>query len=139
MAENKTTRNRNDVMDFLKGIQEEKKRQDTLVLLELFQETTGLKPEMWGSGIIGYGTYHYRYESGREGDFFLTGFSPRKQSLTIYIMPGFDRFPEMMKKIGKHKTGKSCLYVKKLEDIDMEVLKNLIRASLDYMNEKYNL
>lgn len=138
MAENKTTRNQSSVFDFLNGIQEEKKRQDALDLLQLFKNATGLKPEMWGPSIVGFGNYHYKYESGREGDFFLTGFSPRKQNLTIYIMPGFNRYPQLMKNIGKYKTGKSCLYVKKLEDIDREVLKKLIRESVEYMNKKYN-
>ena len=106
--------------------------------MELFKKTTGLRPEMWGSSIVGFGNYHYKYESGHEGDFFLTGFSPRKQSLTIYIMTGFDRYPLLMDKIGKYKTGKSCLYVKKLEDINLEVLKDVIRQSVDHMNRKYN-
>lgn len=138
MAENKTTRNKNNVIDFLNNIREEKKRQDAFNLLELFKKTTGLRPEMWGSSIVGFGNYHYKYESGHEGDFFLTGFSPRKQSLTIYIMTGFDRYPLLMDKIGKYKTGKSCLYVKKLEDINLEVLKDVIRQSVDHMNRKYN-
>jgi hypothetical protein len=138
MAENKTTRNKNNVMDFLNTIREDKKREDALTLLELFKRTTGLPPEMWGSSIVGFGNYHYKYESGREGDFFLTGFSPRKQNLTIYIMTGFDRYPQLMHKIGKHKKSKSCLYVKKLEDINLEVLKDLIRQSVDHMNKKYN-
>jgi hypothetical protein len=138
MTENKTTRNKKSVLDFLKSIQEQKKRQDALTLLELFKKATGLPAEMWGSSIVGFGNYHYKYESGREGDFFLTGFSPRKQNLTIYIMPGFERYPKLMAEIGKHKTGKSCLYIKKLEDINPEVLKELIRVSVDYMNKKYN-
>ena len=138
MAENKTTRNKNNVIDFLNNIREEKKRQDAFNLLELFKKTTGLRPEMWGSSIVGFGNYHYKYESGHEGDFFLTGFSPRKQNLTIYIMTGFDRYPQLMDKIGKYKTGKSCLYVKKLEDINLEVLKDVIRQSVDHMNRKYN-
>ena len=94
-------------------------------MLEMMQELTGEKPEMWGPSIVGFGSYHYKYASGREGDWFLTGFSPRKQSLTLYIMSGFSRYEELMEKLGKYKTGKSCLYIKKLEDVDHE-------ASLDF-------
>ncbi|RPI72272.1 MAG: DUF1801 domain-containing protein [Ignavibacteriales bacterium] len=93
---------------------------------------------MWGPSIIGFGDYHYKYESGREGDFFITGFSPRKQNLTLYIMPGFKRYEELMQNLGKFKTGQSCLYIKKLEDVDLKVLKELIADSVKYMKEKYN-
>ena len=92
---------------------------------------------MWGSSIVGYGTYHYKYESGREGDFMLTGFSPRKQALTVYVLAGFDRFDSLMKKLGKHKTGKSCLYIKSLSDIDEKVLEQLIDASVKHMRDNY--
>ena len=92
---------------------------------------------MWGKSIVGFGKYHYQYESGREGDFFLSGFSPRKQALTIYVMAGFSKFPKLMKKLGKYKTGKSCLYVKKLDDIEESVLTELINQSLKYMRETY--
>ena len=92
---------------------------------------------MWGSSIVGYGKYHYKYESGREGDFFLTGFSPRKQALTLYIVSGFSINPELMEKLGKYKTGKSCLYVKKLDDVDREVLAQLVKESVAYIRKKY--
>jgi len=138
MTQNKTTRNKYSVVKFLDTIPGEQKRKDARTLLELMKETTGLEPEMWGSSLIGYGNYHYKYESGREGDFFLTGFSPRKQNLTIYIMPGFERYPELMNKLGKYKTGKSCLYINKLTDIKIDVLKELIKQSVVYMNKKYN-
>lgn len=92
---------------------------------------------MWGSSIVGFGSYHYRYESGREGDWMLTGFSPRKQALTLYMMGGFQRHDELMNKLGKYKTGKSCLYVKKLEDIDLDVLRQLVAESVDYMRQSY--
>ena len=92
---------------------------------------------MWGPSIIGFGTYHYKYASGREGDWMLTGFSPRKTKHSLYIMAGFKRFDDLMQKLGKYKTGKSCLYVNKLEDIDEEVLRQLIRESMEYMKEKY--
>ena len=90
---------------------------------------------MWGPTIVGFGSYHYKYESGREGDWFKTGFSPRKTSLTLYIMPGFNRYDELMQKLGKHKTGQSCLYINKLEDVDMDVLRELVKLSYDYMDE----
>jgi hypothetical protein len=92
---------------------------------------------MWGPSIVGYGKYHYRYESGREGDFFLTGFAPRKQALTIYVISGFKAHGALMKKLGKYKTGKSCLYVKRLDDIDRDVLTQLVQASVNYLREKY--
>jgi hypothetical protein len=138
MAENKTTRNKGSVTKFLNSVKDEQKIKDAYALLDLIKKTTGLEPELWGTSLIGFGNYHYKYESGREGDFFLTGFSPRKQNLTVYIMPGFERYTDLMKKLGKYKTGKSCLYLKKLEDINLEVLKELIRESVDYMNKKYN-
>jgi len=93
---------------------------------------------MWGSSIVGFGTYHYKYESGREGDWFLTGFSPRKQNLTLYIMSGFNKYDKLMKKLGKYKTGKSCLYINGLEDVDKKVLKDLITESFKYMSKRYN-
>ena len=101
------------------------------------QEVTGKEPKMWGDSIIGFDSYHYKYASGREGDWPIAGFSPRKQALSIYIMAGFKKYDELMQKLGKYKTGKSCLYVKKLEDVDREVLKKLIQESVEYMREKY--
>ena len=97
-----------------------------------------MPPKMWGDTIIGFGSYHYKYASGREGDWFITGFSPRKQNLTIYIMNGFDRYTELMSQLGKYKTSKSCLYIKKMEDIDLEILSNLINESVKYMVKKYH-
>jgi hypothetical protein len=97
----------------------------------------GEAPVMWGPSIVGFGSYHYKYESGREGDFFIAGFSPRKAALTIYIMAGFSRYDELMSKLGKYKTGKSCLYVKRLSDIDIDVLKSLVLASVAWVQEKY--
>jgi len=104
----------------------------------MMKEITSQDPEMWGSSIVGFGSYHYRYASGREGDWPLTGFSPRAKSLTIYIMPGFDLYPELMSKLGKYKTGKSCLYLKQLKDIDKAVLKSLIKKSVQAMKKKYS-
>lgn len=106
-------------------------------MAKLMGEITGEKPKMWGTAIVGFGNYHYKYASGREGDFLITGFSPRKQALTLYIMAGFSSYDSLMKKLGKYKTGKSCLYIKKLEDIDMKVLKQLISRSVKYMHKTY--
>lgn len=100
-------------------------------------EITGHEPAMWGDSLIGFGRYHYRYASGREGDFFLTGFSPRSRNLSIYIMPGFDPYPEFMAKLGRYKTGKSCLYIKKLDHIDRDVLRELIATSVADMRKRY--
>lgn len=94
---------------------------------------------MWGPSIVGFGEYHYKYESGREGDFLITGFSPRKSALTIYIMPGFTRHAALMGKLGKHRTGKSCLYINRLDDVDLEVLEELVSRSVEYMTEKYGV
>lgn len=103
----------------------------------MMKRLTGEEAKMWGPSLIGFGTYHYKYASGREGDFFRVGFSPRKTALTVYIMPGFKRFDELMQKLGKYKTGKSCLYIKKLEDVDVKVLEELVMSSLEYMADKY--
>ena len=138
MATNKTQPNNSDVIAFLDSVAEDKKRADSFKLLKIMQEITNESPKMWGSSIIGFGNYHYKYESGREGDFFIVGFSPRKQNLTIYIMPGFERYEKLMADLGKFKTGKSCLYIKSLDDVDMKILKELISNSVSYMNKKYN-
>ena len=133
MAELKTKRNEQSVEAFLNGVVDEKKRQDSYTVLELMKQVTGTEPEMWGSSIVGFGSYHYKYESGREGDWFLTGFSPRKQSLTLYIMSGFSEYEALLNKLGKYKTGKACLYVKKIEDIDLPTLRELVRQSVEHM------
>ena len=133
MAELKTKRNKGDVEAFLNSVQDEKKRQDSFTVLELMKKVTGKQPEMWGDSIVGFGSYHYKYASGREGDWMLTGFSPRKQNLTVYIMPGFDKYDQLLSKLGKHSTGKSCLYIKKIEDVDLDVLKALVKQSVEHM------
>ncbi len=138
MAELKTQRNDGDVQAFLQSITHEKRREDSLAMLEIMQAITGEPPKMWGNSIVGFGDYHYKYESGREGDFFITGFSPRKQSLTLYIMAGFDRYNDLMARLGQYKTGKSCLYINRLEDVDPDVLKELIRESVQYMIKRYH-
>jgi hypothetical protein len=114
-----------------------KNDEDSFKILEMMKKITKEEPKMWGPSIVGFGNYHYKYESGREGDFFITGFSPRKQNLVLYIMPGFKRYTELMNKLGKYKTGKSCLYIKKLEDVDIKVLKELISKSVMYIKQKY--
>ena len=120
---------------FLNSVPDEKKRQDSFEVLELMTEVTGMQPEMWGDSIIGFGSYHYKYASGREGDWMLTGFSPRKQNLTLYIMPGFEKYDQLLSKLGKHSIGKSCLYVKKLEDVDTDVLKELVQQSVEHLQK----
>ncbi len=135
MAELKTKKNDGDVVVFLNSVANEKRKADSFVVLDLMKEVTGEAPKMWGSSIIGFGSYHYKYESGREGDWFLTGFAPRKQSLTLYIMGGFDGYDELMGQLGKHTTGKSCLYIKKIEDVDQAVLRELVGSSVAHMRQ----
>ena len=137
MAENKTKPTVQKVSEFIAGIEDRQKRADCRELMKLMSGITGNRAKMWGSSIVGYGKYHYKYESGREGDFFLTGFSPRKQALTLYIVSGFSLNPELMEKLGKYKTGKSCLYVKKLDDVNREVLAQLIKESVAHIRKKY--
>lgn len=137
MSELKTKRNDGDVRGYLESVTNKRRREDSLVMLELMREITGEPPEMWGSSIVGFGSYHYKYASGREGDWPVIGFAPRKQSLTLYIMPGFDRYEALMAKLGKYKTGKSCLYINKLDDVNLEVLKALIAESVEYMRRAY--
>ena len=133
MSDLKTKRNDQDVVAFLNGIENEKKRQDSFVILNLMQEATGEDPKMWGESIVGFGSYHYKYKSGREGDWFLAGFSPRKQSLTLYLMAGFTEYDALLSKLGKFKTGKACLYIKKIEDVDMSTLKELVKQSAEHV------
>jgi len=137
MAENKTKPTQQKVSEFIAGIEDRVKRADCRELMKMMSAITGHRAKMWGPDIVGYGNYHYRYESGREGDFFLTGFSPRKQALSIYIISGFSLYPELMAKLGKYKTGKSCLYVKKLDDLDRAVLAQLARESVAHIRKKY--
>lgn len=124
---------------FIATVENAARRADAQTLLGWFEEVTGLKPRMWGPSIIGYGRYRYKYASGREGEFMLTGFSPRKSAMTIYIMPGY-RFPEIQDKLdrlGTHKLGKSCLYINKLADIDMQVLRGIVEDGVRYMRDNY--
>ena len=131
MAENKTRKTGASVKEFLSSVENKRRREDGQTLLTMMQKITGLEPEMWGPSIIGFGDYHYKYESGREGDMFLTGFSPRKQSLSLYVMDGFDGRDELLNRLGKHRKSVSCLYINKLADVDMDVLRELIQRSFE--------
>ena len=133
MAELKTKPNDQRVEGFLNQVPDEKKRQDSFTILELMKQVTGDEPTMWGDSIVGFGTYKYKYASGREGEWPITGFSPRKQYLTLYIMSGFDEYDDLLNKLGKLSTGKSCLYIKKLEDVDQDVLRDLVSKSVEHM------
>ena len=133
MTELKTKPTDHSVEVFLNSVADEKKREGSHTILELMQEVTGEEPKMWGDSMVGFGSYHYRYASGREGDMFLTGFSPRQRNLTLYIMSGFDAYDDLLSRLGKFKTGKACLYVNKLEDIDLDVLRQLVRQSAEHM------
>ena len=137
MAENKTQRNDGDVMAYLESVQNNRRREDSLVVLKIMEEVTGEPAEMWGASIVGFGSYHYKYESGREGDFMISGFAPRKQALTLYIMGGFERHEELLAKLGKHRTGSSCLYINKLADVDLDVLREIISESVAHMRREH--
>lgn len=138
MAELKTKKNDASVEAFLQTVKEEEKIKDCAALLKMMKRVTKEKPKMWGSSIVGFGSFHYKSErSKQEGDWFITGFSPRKQNLTIYIIAGFGMFKEQMKNLGKHTTGSSCLYIKRLSDIDFKVLEELVSLSFKHMKEKY--
>jgi hypothetical protein len=131
MAELKTKKNDASVKSFLAGVQNEQRREDSLELLALMKKITRKQPKMWGTSIVGFGSHHYRHASGQEGDWPLTGFSPRKQALTLHVMTGFREHGALMKRLGKYETGKACLYLKKLDDVDREILAELIRRSVE--------
>lgn len=133
MAELKTKPNDASPEDYLRTVEDERKRHDCFKIMQLMQEISGAPPQMWGDSIIGFGSYHYKYASGREGDWFLTGFAPRKRNITLYIMAEFDEYQSLLEKLGKYKTGKSCLYINKLEDVDLATLKELVQRSVDHM------
>ena len=137
MTENKTKESDASVDAFLDAVENDERRTDCKTLLNLMAEVTGSEPRMWGSSMIGFGRYHYRYASGREGDWFITGFSPRKKALTLYIMPGFDGYDDLMGRLGKHTSGRACIYVRRLDDIDLEVLKEMVLASVVHMRAQY--
>ena len=137
MSKLKTQKTDASVEEFLNSVTNEKKRVDSFAILDLMREVTGEEPSMWGTSIVGFGSYLYKYASGREGEWPLTGFSPRKQNLTLYIMSGFDSYDDLLADLGKYKTGKSCLYINKLEDVDLDVLRELVDKSVAYMKNKY--
>ncbi|MEE9207322.1 MAG: DUF1801 domain-containing protein [Gemmatimonadota bacterium] len=131
MAELKTKKNDASVDDFISSVSDEGRRQDCVAVLEMMRDVTGEEPKMWGDSMVGFGSYHYKYATGREGDWFVTGFSPRKQNLTLYIMSGFPKHEALLAKLGKHKTGRSCLYIKKLDDIHLPTLRELVKRSAE--------
>ena len=130
MAELKTKPSDAGVEEFLQSVPDERKRADSRTLLEMMQAATGAPPQMWGGSIVGFGSYHYTYASGREGDWFVTGFAPRKQNLTLYLVGGLESHAELLAKLGKHKTGKGCLYINRLADVDRDVLAELLAAAV---------
>ncbi len=138
MAELKTKETKASVEKFLNSVPDSKKREDSFIILEMMKKITKEEPKMWGSSIVGFGNYHYKYDSGHEGDMCITGFSPRKQNLTIYFMPGLESQSVLMNKLGKFKNRGSCLYINKLEDVNLKILKELIENSVKQMKKKYN-
>ncbi len=136
MAAPKTVPTNASVEDYLNSIANEAKRQDSFALLDLMKEVTGEDAVMWGASIVGFGAYRYVYASGREGDWPLTGFAPRAQALTLYIMSGFDGYDDLLARLGKHSTGKSCLYIKRLSDVDLDVLRELVAESVAHMSAR---
>lgn len=134
-TELKTKVNDASVTKFLEGVTDEQNRNDAFEMLKLMKQVTKEEPKMWGASIVGFGSYHYKGASGREGDWMLTGFSPRKQALTVYLNHGFDAHKDLLKKLGKYKTGMGCLYINKLDDVDRKVLKELVTASVKRMKQ----
>lgn len=134
MAEPKTTKNDASVAAFLAGVQDPRRRADAEAVCELMTEVTGESPVMWGSSIVGFGSYRYRYATGRQGDWPAVAFSPRKQSLTIYVSQGFDAYQDLLGRLGPHSTGRSCLYIKRLSDVDTDVLRRLVEGGFRQLN-----
>ena len=137
MAELKTKQTNESFVKFLNTIEDEGKRKDCFQIAEMMKKVSKCEPRMWGPGIIGFGNYHYKYESGREGDMCMIGFSPRKQNITLYLMGAIANHPDLLEKLGKHTTGKGCLYIKKLSDIDPDILSRVIKNSFVFMKNKY--
>lgn len=137
MAKNKTTETQNSVTDFINAVENEVKRNDAFELLKIIEKTTGFEPKMWGPSIIGFGSYHYKYDSGHEGDAPLAGFSPRKTALTVYFYLPEEKREELLSKLGKHTSSKACIYIKKLADVDIEILKKIILLSKQYTQKLY--
>ena len=137
MAEIKTQRNQRSVDAFLQSIPDEQKRKDAFTIVDIMRKAARAEPEMWGTNIVGFGTSRIHYANGREADWFLTGFSPRKQNLTLYIMGGFEQHGELLKSLGKHKTAKSCLYINRLDDVNLPILRKLIKQSVQSMKKTH--
>jgi DNA-dependent RNA polymerase auxiliary subunit epsilon len=138
MATNKTQETENSVTEFINIIEPEQKRADSFALVHIFQEVSGHPPKMWGGSIIGFGSYHYKYDSGREGDFLIIGFSPRKNSISLYFSCDVNnQHRDLLSDFGKYKTGKSCVYINKLSDINVDVLKELAKKSMEFTLQKY--
>lgn len=135
---NKTTETESSVADFLNGVADENKRNDSFKIVELIEQQTGLPAKMWGPAIVGFGSYHYKYESGREGDAPMVGFSPRANAISLYLATDFPGRKELLAKFGKYTEAKACVYIKKLADIDTEVLKAMADASMKFIKEKYS-
>ena len=135
MSELKTKPTDQNVEEYINKVENPTKREDSLKILEIMKEISNEEPVMWGDSIIGFGSYHYKYKTGREGDWFIIGFAPRKQNLSIYIMSGFDRYDELLDKLGKYKTGKSCLYINKLKDVDVSILKEIMGQSIEFVKK----
>jgi hypothetical protein len=137
MVVTKTQPSQSSVTEFLASVEDPNRRTDARTVAAMMRRATGKRAKMWGQSIVGYGSYHYRYASGREGESMLTGFSPRKQALVIYIMPGFSSFDKLMARLGQYKTGESCLYIKRLSDVDEQALEELITKSVRVMRSRY--
>lgn len=137
MYELKTKLNDGDVLVFLNSVENKKRQSDSFVILDLLKDITQEEPKMWGTSIIGFGKYHYKTKSGIESDWMQIGFSPRKQSLSLYLMDGYDKYGSLLDQLGKHKIGKSCLYINKIEDVNLDVLKSLLESSYQYVKENY--
>ena len=137
MSEPKTKPNKESVSQFINGIENERRKSDSKIVLKMYKKLIKDKPKIWGENIVGFGSYHYQYKSGCEGDWMKGGFSPRKSYISIYIMEGFNEHTVLLEQLGKHKKGKSCLNINKLADVDLEVLETLIGRSYEYMTKKY--
>jgi hypothetical protein len=133
MAERESSLNDQDPIKYLNSFANEEKRNDSFAIMELMQAATGSEPKMWGDSIIGFGSYHYKYASGREGEWFLVGFIPRKQKITLYIMSGFDDYEVLLEKLGKYRRAKSCIHIRKLADVDKEILQEIVKRSAKHM------
>jgi len=136
MAKNKTTETKNSVTEYLNKISDEKKRKDSAGIIKVFKKVSGLEPKMWGPGIVGFGSYHYKYDSGHEGDAPLVALASRASAITLYLPANFDKREELLLKFGKHKTGKGCIYVKKLEDIDTGILSKMVKNAIEYKKKE---